>query len=62
MDVVLDEVQVVTLQELLEVRLGNLSSEIRHTDSPSVRQELREEREVLRAVRDKLRGVPSVAV
>ena len=59
MDVALDQVQVVTLQELLEVRLGNLSSEIRHTDSPSVRQELREEREVLRAVRDKLRGVPA---
>lgn len=38
------------LRDLVDVRLGSLSSEIRHTDSPSVRQGLRDEREVLRGL------------
>jgi hypothetical protein len=50
MRIELDSVQCVTLREVLETRLGNLSSEIRHTDSPRVRQELRDEREVLRSL------------
>jgi hypothetical protein len=48
MVVELTAAQVAVLRELLETRLGNLSSEIRHTDSPRVRQELRDERELLR--------------
>jgi len=36
------------LADLVGVRLGNLSSEVRHTDSPQVRRALRDEREVLR--------------
>jgi hypothetical protein len=44
----LDEEQRAVLGELVRSRLSNLSSEIRHTDSPPVRQELRDEREVLR--------------
>jgi hypothetical protein len=46
----LDTAQSTVLRELLELRLGNLSSEIRHTDSPRVRQELRDERELLRSI------------
>jgi hypothetical protein len=44
----LDEEQRAVLGELVRSRLSNLSSEIRHTDSPPVRQGLRDEREVLR--------------
>jgi hypothetical protein len=51
----LDTAHVAVLRELLETRLGNLSSEIRHTDSPRVRVELREEREALRSLLDALR-------
>ena len=36
--------------DLAEIRLGNLSSAIRHTDTPRVREELRQERESLRAL------------
>lgn len=50
MNIELSAAQVAVVQTVLEQRLGNLSSEIRHTDSPRVRQELREEREELRAV------------
>jgi len=46
----LDATQAAVLRSVLEVRLGGLSAEIRHTDSPRVRQELREEREVLRGL------------
>lgn len=42
--------QAAVVRSVLEQRLGNLSSEIRHTDTPRVRQELRDEREELRAV------------
>ena len=44
----IDEEQRNLLQVLVASRLRNLSSEIRHTDSPPVRQSLRDEREVLR--------------
>ena len=44
----IDEEQRELLRDLVGTRLRNLSSEIRHTDSPPVRQSLRDEREVLR--------------
>ena len=44
----LDDQHRVVLADLVRSRLSNLSSEIRHTDSPPVRQVLRDEREVLR--------------
>ena len=46
----IDESGRVELFELVDARLKNLSSEIRHTDSPSVRRVLREERETLRVL------------
>ena len=46
----LDEQQRAVLADLVDVRLGNLSSEVRHTDSPSVRRALRDEREALRGL------------
>ena len=49
--------QASALREVLDTRLGNLSSEIRHTDSPRVRQELRDEREALREVAQQLQEV-----
>jgi len=52
----LSPVQVTAVRDLLEARLGGLSSEIRHTDSPRVRQELREERELLRGLLGELRA------
>ncbi|MFP5218714.1 MAG: hypothetical protein ACLGIG_03110 [Actinomycetes bacterium] len=51
----LDTTQCAAMRELLETRLGNLSSEIRHTDTPRVRQELRDERDVLRGLLAALR-------
>lgn len=50
----LDAAQAAVVHEILNNRLSNISSEIRHTDSPRFRDELREEREVLRAVLNKL--------
>jgi hypothetical protein len=47
MTITLDAVQREALADLLQTRLGNLSSEIRHTDTPRVRQALRDEREAL---------------
>ena len=54
MRVELDAHDVAVVRDLIEARLGNLSSEIRHTDSPRVRQELRDLRETLRRLRDRL--------
>jgi len=53
----LDEAQARAVRSVLEVRLGNLSSEIRHTDSPRVREELRQERETVRELLGKLDDV-----
>lgn len=50
----LSDTQAVLLREVLETRLGNLSSEIRHTDSPQLRQELRAERDDLHSMLDAL--------
>jgi hypothetical protein len=46
----IDEKQRFMLSGLIDIRLSNLSTEIRHTDSPAVRQVLREEREALRSL------------
>ena len=46
----LDTTQCAAVRQVLEIRLGNLSSEIRHTDSPRVREDLRRQRDVLRGV------------
>lgn len=54
MTVELDAIEVAVVRDLITARLGNLSSEIRHTDSPRVRQELRDLRETLRGLRDRL--------
>lgn len=50
MNIEINAAQCEVLRRLVEQRLTNLGSEVRHTDTPSVRQELREEREVLRNV------------
>jgi len=46
----IDESGRVELYELVDARLKNLSSEIRHTDSPALRRDLRNERELLRTL------------
>jgi hypothetical protein len=46
----INDKQCFILSELVDIRLRNLSTEIRHTDSPSVRQVLRDERESLRSL------------
>ena len=51
--------QASALRELLGTRLGNRSTEIRHTDSPRVRQELRDVREALREIAHLLEAVPA---
>jgi hypothetical protein len=50
MSIELTPAQADALRHVLTTRLGNLSSEIRHTDTPRVRQELRAEREALRTL------------
>ena len=57
MTIELSAAQAAAVQVVLEQRLGNLSSEIRHTDTPSYRQDLRDEREALRAVLLQLQGI-----
>lgn len=57
MNVELDADELAAVRHLVEARLVNLSAEIRHTDSPRVRQELRDLREMLRGVRSRLEPV-----
>ena len=57
MNIELSAAQAVVVRRVLEQRLSNLSSEIRHTDSPRIREELRDEREELRSVVLKLHDV-----
>jgi len=52
MSIDIDQEQYEALRDLLEWRLGNISSEIRHTDSARLRADLRSEREVLQRLRD----------
>lgn len=46
----LDDAQHTVLCDLIAWRLSNLSSAIRHTDNRGMRQELRDEREVLKSL------------
>ena len=57
MNIELSPAQAAVVRRVLEQRLSNLSSEIRHTDTPRIREELRDEREELREVVLKLHGV-----
>ncbi|TAL14955.1 MAG: hypothetical protein EPN99_13820 [Frankiales bacterium] len=57
MNIELSPAQAAVVRRVLEQRLSNLSSEIRHTDTPRIREELRDEREALREVVLKLHGV-----
>jgi hypothetical protein len=50
MNVEISEAQATVLRELLDSRIGSLSSEIRHTDNPTYRQGLREQRDHLRSL------------
>jgi 16S rRNA G966 N2-methylase RsmD len=51
MNIEIDPHQCEVLADLVEHRLANISTEIRHTDSARLRQDLRHEREVLRRLR-----------
>lgn len=57
MNIELSAAQAAVVRRVLEQRLSNLSSEIRHTDTPRIREELRDEREELREVVLKLHEV-----
>lgn len=57
MNIELSPAQAAVVRRVLEQRLSNLSSEIRHTDTPRIREELRDEREELREVVLKLHEV-----
>jgi hypothetical protein len=50
MDIAIDSQQCEALRDLVERRLDSLSTEIRHTDSLRLRQELRADRELLRGL------------
>ena len=50
--------EVLVLRGLLDRHLGDMSAEISHTDNPTFRAHLRDEREALRAVRAKLEQGP----
>jgi hypothetical protein len=54
-----DEARV--LRDVLTTWLGEVSTEIRHTDSPAVRRGLRERRDCVRRVRDELGEEESAA-
>jgi len=57
MELPVPEVEATALRDLLDGSLGDLSSEIADTDNPSYRLALKERRDRLRSVRDKLAGV-----
>jgi hypothetical protein len=57
----IDEEQRSILQGLVDTRLRNLSSEIRHTDSTPMRRDLRDERESLRLLITMLEPASQVA-
>lgn len=54
MKVELNQEEATALRELLDRHVGDMYAEISHTDNPSYRASLRGERDVLRAIRDKL--------
>ena len=61
MELTLTEPEATELRDLLDGSLGDLSSEIADTDNPSYRLALKERRDRLRSVRDKLPAAGQVA-
>ena len=61
MELTVTEAEATELRDLLDGSLGDLSSEIADTDNPSYRLTLRERRDRLRSVRDKLADVGQAA-
>ena len=57
MELTLTDAEASELRDLLDGSLGDLSSEIADTDNPGYRVALKERRERLRSVRDKLAAV-----
>jgi len=57
MELTLTDTEATELRDLLDGSLGDLSSEIADTDNPSFRLALKDRRDRLRSVRDKLAGV-----
>ncbi len=57
MELTMTDAEASELSDLLDGVLGDLSSEIADTDNPSYRVALKERRERLRSVRDKLAAV-----
>jgi hypothetical protein len=55
----LDNEQCTTLYDLVDRRLGNLSTEIRHTDNRELRDGLRRDRELLEPLRQLLTASPA---
>ena len=56
MELTVTEAEATELRDLLDGSLGDLSSEIADTDNPSYRLTLKERRDHLRSVLDKLAG------
>jgi hypothetical protein len=54
MQLELTDAELDALRHLLDRHLGEMYAEISHTDNPAYRAELREVRDLLRAVRGKL--------
>jgi hypothetical protein len=54
MKVDLNDKEATVLREVLERHVSDMYAEISHTDNPAFRSGLREQRDVLRAIRDKL--------
>lgn len=59
MQLELNDDEALALHEVLTTLLSNLPSEIRHTDNPAFRSALRERRDELRRIRDRLSTVRS---
>ena len=57
MELTLTDTEATELRDLIDGSLGDLSSEIADTDNPSYRLALKERRDRLRSVRDKLAAV-----
>ncbi len=54
MDIKLDEQQAELVREILSSDLGDLRSEIAHTDNPEYKRELKERETALRRILDQL--------
>ena len=56
MELQLTDIEAAALRDLLHTHLGDMSSEIAHTDNPAFRQGLRDTRDALKAVYARLGG------